>query len=260
MNRKRLSLLILFLLLLLALLYAFWQTPRQRKADSSEGGKSSTPAATKQTAATERGITEIPRLRDDLLERKPEAYAGVKRNLFYATRRGGETTKLPVIIEPPPPPVPEPIPQPPPVPPPTPQQLAAQELARFSFLGFLKKGEEKTVFLASEGEIFLVHKGDRFGRKREFFVTDVTPARLVIRQEEVGEIIVPLVDKESLKPASFSGPANPVAPSGTVSPYPFPGRNWGGRNGAMPAPGSEPIPVQVEIPDENQPNEAENEN
>lgn len=243
MNRKRLTLIILLLLLLLALLYAFWGTPRQGRVTDSAAKEKISVSNEPRKVSERRGKSQetlLPRLKTELLDRKPEPYGGVHRDLFYSFR--GDLPEVvepivPIVDEPPPPP---PVVEPPPMvaPPPTLQQIAARELARFTFLGFLKKGTEKTIFLSSEGEIFLVHQGDRFGRKNEFLVTGVTPNELVIRQEEVGEIKISLVDQEPLKP-SFSEPPEEVsAPDSEAQAVPPPAANWRAarRNRVMPAP------------------------
>jgi hypothetical protein len=82
-----------------------------------------------------------------------------------------------------------------------------KELARFTFLGFLLKDGVKTIFLSSNDEIFVVKKGDRFGKNGHFLVTDLTPQMLTIRQnDEPRPINVPLVEQAPLVEAPMALP------------------------------------------------------
>jgi len=79
-------------------------------------------------------------------------------------------------------------------------------LARFTFLGFLVKESERTVFLASqkEKELFVVKKNDKFGDNNQFEVVDVTEEKMTISQTGArGLIEIRLVEDEPLIP-SFS--------------------------------------------------------
>lgn len=70
-------------------------------------------------------------------------------------------------------------------------------MARFTFLGYLKKDNRKTVFLSKDKEILLVHQGDKIGGKYE--VTSVTDNALSIRVLSDGsEIVIPLVENRPL--------------------------------------------------------------
>ena len=55
----------------------------------------------------------------------------------------------------------------------TPLEIVQRSLGQFTFLGFLDKGGEKTVFLSSGGELFLVKQGEVFGTDREFTVNAI---------------------------------------------------------------------------------------
>jgi hypothetical protein len=97
-----------------------------------------------------------------------------------------------------------------------------QELARFTFLGFLEKENVKTVFLSSGEEIFLVKKGRTFGEGNEFYVTDLTPERLTIRHREDPRLItIPLVEQEPLVPS---------VPSRATRPFRRPEADYGRSN------------------------------
>ena len=71
------------------------------------------------------------------------------------------------------------------------------ELGRITFLGFLKKNGEKTVFLAMNNEIILAKKGSKVGTK--FQVTDLTDEAITIKSvNSEGQMVIPLVENRSL--------------------------------------------------------------
>lgn len=74
-----------------------------------------------------------------------------------ATAKGSEAAK----VLPAPPPT---IPAPPPPPPKTPEQLAAEravlEMERFRFLGFVRRGESRSMFLGRGDELLVVREGE----------------------------------------------------------------------------------------------------
>lgn len=221
MNQKR-ALGVLLLLLLLAIFYAYWQTPRQERVGPEAKAKVSAalPKATKIPAPVKvTGPGEFPRLRSDLLDRSASPYPGVRRDLFYSAPPA-PLFVAPAKVEPLPPP--PPVEPPPPPPGPTREEVVARELARFKFLGFVKKEEQKTIFLGFEGDLFLVRQGDRFGRNREFLVTALTASELKIRQEEVGEIVIPLIDQAPLSPSSIGSMPSPSVRSVEEFPPPNP--------------------------------------
>ncbi len=201
MSRQRLILTLVVGLLLLALGYAYWATPRQQKvaakgaSRSAPGEEGQAPVATKAS----RGI-----LRLDLLEREKEDFPGSKRDLFSLRKPA-----------PPPPPMPPPMQMPvrPVLPPAPPMNQEAGSVARalgqFTFLGFLQKDGAKTLFLSSQGEIFVVKKGNAFGKQKEFVITEVNPDTLTIRQANgPGSMTVSLVEQRPLTPVP--GPPQPA--------------------------------------------------
>jgi hypothetical protein len=73
-------------------------------------------------------------------------------------------------------------------------------MAQFTFLGFLKKDNKKTIFLTSNSEIFLVGKGDTVAGR--YIATNITDEALTIRSmDSSGEIIIPLVENSPLRVA-----------------------------------------------------------
>lgn len=226
MSQKRL-LRILLVVLGIALAYAWWQTPRQEQLPpSAMAGKSSGRAASGKAAAqAETGV------RLDLLVRDPAPYPGFQRDLFsplYAV-----TVAPPAPPPPPPPPPPVLPPPPPPIAPTAGLASATAELARFTFLGYLQKEGERTIFLTAADEIFLVKNGDSFGRSKQFQITELTADRLVIRQGEAPQpIVISLVEQASLAPAR--------------TPSTMPAGNRFRPGGAPAAPFSPPPPVAQE--------------
>jgi hypothetical protein len=184
MNRQKLLLIFLLAVLVFALAYAFWKFPRQERV--ALRSTRSVPALDGKAS-----LTEELRVRLDLMTRERKEFPGYKQDIF----RPLYVVKLPS----PPPPVattPSASQQQPP-------KAVQKELASFTFLGFLQKEAEKTIFLGSEKEIFIVKKGDRFGKNEEFYVADLTSEKLIIRQRGDSRMItIPLVEQI---PLNFSG-------------------------------------------------------
>ena len=194
MNRQRLVLTIFLGLFLCALVYAFLRMPRQKTVEKL----TYLPGMTAQTARPQqkRGADDVT-LRLDLLEVKQGRSFSGGKNIFHGAF--AEAPKKTVIPLPPPPPPPPPPVQsevklPPAVAEPTPLQ---REMAKFTFLGFLKKENRKTIFLSNGKEIFLVKKGDKFAGKYD--VTSLTDETLTISSiKDGGEILIPLVENRPL--------------------------------------------------------------
>ena len=190
-----------------SLIYGYLQMPKQERITTGE----QRPQTKKQQAT--QGNAAFPRLRSDLLDRKSQPYPGVHRNLFGSSQRVEEIevyTKEPppVII----PPVAVTPPPPPPPPLPSPQEIARQELSRYKFVGFFKKGDKKTIFLATDGEVLLVRKGEYIGRDRKYYVVNITDTDMKLRKEGAGDFSIKLTDQESLSATPFRPPL-PFRPS-----------------------------------------------
>ncbi|KIE42167.1 MULTISPECIES: hypothetical protein [Geobacter] len=199
MNRQRLILAILLVLLGLSLIYSYVRTPRQQTVASSPATKAKAPARDKKTAPA-KPVADETRVRLDLLECGKGRFAGFRRNIFRPIFH--DETKVPpappVLPRPIPPPVP-PRPVPPPVPPVAPPQPppVVRDMARFTFLGFLKKENRKTIFLAKDKEIILVRQGDKIAGIYE--AVNITDEALSIRSTTDGsEIVIPLVENRPL--------------------------------------------------------------
>ncbi len=192
MNRQKKILLSLFALLLLALVYAYVMMPKQNRVEFESRVGSTTQPKTQAP-----GI-EKNRLRLDLLETEPTRYKGADRDLFnfVVVQKKPEPKPLPVVA----PKVIKPV-QPLP-PPPAVNLVVRQQLARFTFLGFLLKDSVHTVFLSRGEELFLVQEGDQFGDENQFTAVSISPERMRIRQSgDVRFIDIQLIEKEALVPS-----------------------------------------------------------
>lgn len=208
MNRKKLLLLVLLVAFAGTSVISYIRMPRQQTTATLKY-KSGTAAAPRaaQPAKGPQGADDS-RLHLELLDQQAGRFGGYKRNLFKPIFF--EEQK--VLPMPPPPPQPRPLPvqpvkpatgtAPPPAAEPTPVQ---RDMANFTFLGFLKKGNSKTIFLSSNKEIFLARKGDKLAGKYE--VANVTDEVLVINSlADGGEIVIPLLENKPLAaPAQSKG-------------------------------------------------------
>ena len=203
MNRKKLALCLLLLAFAGSLAYGVLCSPKQQRvATLKYRPGAAAPAVRKGAAAPARGAGAESAVHLALLDRALPRFSGYRRNLFSPIFR--EEVKLPPFkpLPLPPKPVAPPPPSPPPPPPPPPaapteDQLAASEMAKFTFLGFLKKDGAKTVFLSSNNEIFLAKKGTNLGPKYQ--VSDLTDDAITIKSIASGrELVIPLVENRPL--------------------------------------------------------------
>ena len=199
MNRQKLALAILLGIFAVALVVSYFRMPRQKTVAQLTYTQGSRAEAKKPATTPQPDDTK---LRLDLLDREQPQFTGFRRNIFKPLFReevtfpGGQSARpMTIPLPPPPPPLP-----PPPAPPaqvveqPTPLQ---QDMARFTFLGFLKKDALKIIFLAQDKEIFLVKKGDKLAGRYE--VTSITDEALTIQvQGDGGEIVIPLTENRAL--------------------------------------------------------------
>lgn len=195
MNRQRLILSVLLVVLVLAAVVSYLRMPRQETVAQLKNAPGKAASARKPSAAA---AVDDRKLRLDLLECPSDRFAGFRRNIFRPIFR--DETKLP----PPMPVLPKPVPPPPPpvaLPPPMPvapqPPQVVRDMARFTFLGFLKKDNRKTIFLARDKEILLVRQGDKIAGSYE--ATTITDDALSIRSLADGsEMVIPLVENRPL--------------------------------------------------------------
>ncbi len=222
MNKQKLALFIALIVLVLSVIWSVIFFPRQKTVSNSKSGPVQATQVRKPTvvSAAKRAETTtlIPvkpqvavderSLRLDLLEREQTGFKGYRRNIFkpifadeikLMKQRSAAFKPLPL------PPVAVVVPKPvvvvPAVPPGVQQETHQSVLAKFTFLGFLKKDNRKTIFLMNDKEIVLVRKGETFAKRYE--ATVLTDQALTIRVIETGEqIVIPLTENKPLVAAS----------------------------------------------------------
>lgn len=210
MNRQKLVLFILLIVLVLAVIWSVMSVPRQKtvsKLKYAPGQKledAKTAAAPLAAGAAKPASASVATgdervLRLDLLEREQAGFRGYRRNIFKPIFTDEITLMKQKVVAFKPPPLP-PVAAPPPKvePPPVAQPETIQStLARFVFLGYLKKDNRKTIFLSKDKEIILVRKGDKFAGRYE--AKSVTDQALTIAATDSGEeIIIPLIENQPL--------------------------------------------------------------
>jgi hypothetical protein len=190
MNRQKMLLSALVMLLMIAVAYAYFRIPKQQRVSRLKYSSGNAPDKIKHDTTEQND----KHLNLALLDKQMARQNGFKRNIFRL-----EPLKSSIPVPPPPPP-PAPAPQPtqPPPPPPPPPSPVRAEMAKFTFLGFLKKEGIKTIFLSKGNEIILVKKGDKIANR--FEVTNLTDEALTISSTtESGQIVIPLVENSPLR-------------------------------------------------------------
>ena len=197
MNRQKRILSALLVILVLALFYAFWSNPTQERGALNSDERTTTEGHGGATRGDR--TVSIQTVQLDLLNFEKRKYAGYKRDIFNFYRPKLKKPK-PVVN---PAPVAEPVII---KPAPVIDKVAQvkQQLARFTFLGFLLKDNQRTVFLSKRDELFLVKKGDTFGEESRFEVVEISPEKLTIKQRNTSGLIeIVLVEEEPLVPSFF---------------------------------------------------------
>lgn len=196
MNRQKVVLTVLLVMFACSVVIGYLRMPRQKSVEKLTYVSGMKVPVARQV----QGTKDENRVHLELLDRRPPAGVTVRRNLFSSLFAPEVKKPLVPLPPPPPPPVKPPVAMEPPPPPapmvvePTPLQ---REMARFTFLGFLKKDNRKTIFLSNDKEIFLVKKGDKILGKYD--VTSLTEEALTISSlQDGGEIIIPLVENKPL--------------------------------------------------------------
>ncbi len=210
MNRKRMILASLLGVLALCLVYAYFATPRLEKAPPRSASKRTRSAVAKAPDKLQSKVSQ-ERIDFTFLEAEEQEFPGATRDVFRFVQRRPEPIAVvieePVVQAPPPVVIEEPM---------VPVEVVQQALAQFTFLGFLDKGGEKTVFLSSEGSLFLAKRGEKFGLDLEFTVEDISGDLLLVRPDGRDFLIdIPLIEHQKLQ-ASVSAPAH-LPPAETVS-------------------------------------------
>jgi len=211
MNRKRVILGVLLGVLTVCLVYAYLATPRLEKAPPRVTSPSKQPVNRKSPERDEMGAGS--RIDFAYLSSTPQEFTGAKRDIFQFNQH------RPARIASPPTPVvkkeltkplfPSRV---------VPVEVMQKSLSQFTFLGFLEKAGEKTVFLSSGGNLFLVKQGEHFGVNQEFLVEQIDDKLLKVRHAgREGLIEIPLIEKEKLY-AAVSAPVSISRNTGSVEP------------------------------------------
>lgn len=214
MNRKRVILAALLSVLALCVLYAYVATPRLEKAPPRAAGQRVRPDV-KATGELKPKSAQT-RINFDYLTVEPQDFAGAKRDIFRFGQLRPVRAETPVaIVETLETPATSVVVMPEAVP----FAVVQQSLGKFTFLGFLEKAGEKTVFLSSGGDLFLVKRGEGFGADQEFLVDAIDGNLLKVRHVgRDGLVEIPLIEQQKLN-ASVSAPAH-LAPTAGVSSQP----------------------------------------
>jgi hypothetical protein len=174
--------------------------PRQKKVEKL----TYTSDSKQQTDVQIKMTQDDSRVHLELLENGKKYSKGFKKDIFQPIFQAEikmpnnglpiQTAKQSLPLPPPPKQmatVSQPIPEPP---------QYVRDMGKFTFLGFLKKDNHKTIFLSSDKEIFLVHKGDKIsGRYQVANITDEALTIMVLA--DGGEIVIPLIENKPLTPS-----------------------------------------------------------
>lgn len=148
--------------------------------DDSDSDGSRKPSATSNKvrpgSSPFQNLAEFPELKLDLLGKAKPKYRGVRKNIFTAYVKPKAQVVKPagdVKVEPPTPKV----------------EIIISDLEGFlsklTFMGFLEKGRNKTLFLSHDDDVFLVKRGDRIkGRYLASQITDTTIIFTDIQNDE----------------------------------------------------------------------------
>jgi len=199
MSRNRTVLALLVGVLAISIVYAYFATPRLEKAPPR---------------APERQLSKRPEVKTDgkpadsedridfsYLDQERIDFGGAERDIFNFGRERIRVVAPEPVVHKPVEPVVEPVTVQPP-----PMEVVNRALSQFTFVGFLEKGGEKTVFLSSSGEMFLVKSGERFGVNQEFLIESIDGDLLRINHPQRGTMELRLVEQQKLNSA-VSAPA-----------------------------------------------------
>ena len=208
MNRKRVILGSLLGVLAVCLVYAYLATPRLEKAPPRAAGLRTQPTS---QGFPEGGEKEThDRIDFAYQTEEPQEFTGSQRDIFrFGQRRPVETASTTRVVK-------REVSEPVVLPEVVPVEVIKKSLSQFTFLGFLEKAGEKTVFLSSGGNLFLVKQGEHFGVGQEFLVVQIDDKLLKVRHAgREGLIEVQLIEKQKLN-AAVSAPVSISRDAGSV--------------------------------------------
>jgi hypothetical protein len=195
MNRQRLILFILVIFFGIAALWSYSAMPRLKTVGTLPGK----PPQQAKTAVTVPGKKVLAkkddgtRLNIALLDNESPEFKGYRRNIFKPVfidelkivkqKPAAIIAPKPIVV------VPQVIP--------VSNQPKTEPLARFTFLGFFKKGSVRTIFLEKDKEILLVKKGDKIAGRYE--ASEISDQALTLIVTDTGdEIVIPLMENRPL--------------------------------------------------------------
>lgn len=184
MTRNRL-LVLLFVVLCGAIVYAWIETPRQRRVTAPASSKNVS------TSRVAQQLDIAPEIEDlDFSGGTENQYQKPNKNLFAALYQPPKVVKRkPRKPKPKPKPIPKVIKVPPKLIQPAvraPRPVGPPPMEPLNILGHMKKDGKVTVFLSSyKGEIFIVKKGDRFFDDLD--VLDINDSNILIRRKRTGQ-------------------------------------------------------------------------
>lgn len=205
MNRQRLILFVLAILFVVAVIWSYTAIPRYKTVSTIKRSPGKQVKTTAPPAKSTSGTTVDNRvLKLALLEQGQASFKGYRRNIFkplfvdelkLAKQKAVAVMSQSLI----PPNKPVQIEPAQPVAPVVAQPVTVP-LARFTFLGFLKKDAQRTIFLAKDKDIILVKKGDKIAGRYE--ASSITDQALTLRVSDTGdEIVIPLFENRPLSAA-----------------------------------------------------------
>lgn len=201
MNRQRLLLFVLVIIFAVAAVWSYTAVPRQKTISvlTNAPGQVAKPAS-KAPVASKRKAYDGRILNMALLEQEQSGFKGYRRNIFkpiFVDEQKLLRQKAAAFKPPQLPPV-----QAQKAVPVVPATIVATEpeaatLARFTFLGFLRKDAERTIFLAKDKDIILVKKGDKVAGRYE--ASSITDQALTLLVTDTGDqIVIPLLENRPL--------------------------------------------------------------
>ena len=203
MNRQRLILFVVLLVFVAAVIWSFSATPRQKtvnKLKYSSGQRAVSAVTPARSSARRTDVNHA--LKVALLDQDQSGFKGYRRNIFkpiFVDEFKILKQKAAALKVPAKPVAPVAPPVPPPVQPPVAAQPETAPLARFTFLGFVKKDNLKTIFLTKDKEILLVKIGDTIAGR--YKATAITDQALTLAVTDTGdEIVIPLLENRPLAP------------------------------------------------------------
>jgi len=210
MNRKRMILAVLMVILAFCMLYAYIATPRLEKAPPRQEVKRVRSVKADSDKKEEKSESRID---FSYLSEDVQDFPGASRDIFNFKVKRVQTKRPPVVSSPPVVTPQEVVPIQRPV---APVDVVNKSLSQFTFIGFLEKEGEKTVFLSSNGNLYLVKSGERFGVDQEFYVESIVGDILRVNHKSQGTIELKLIEQQKLNSA-VSAPAK-LAPVSTSAP------------------------------------------